>query len=78
MSALLYHFTCRDEAKAQTLLLHAAIEEGWPDATDLLGNAYAGAFFGFARNPGKALPLFEHAATLGVQAAMFKTATSYL
>jgi TPR repeat protein len=69
---------CRDHPKALQLLQQAALDEGWPDALDALGNAYAGGFWGLANDPCKALPLFERAAYLGVQPAMYKAAGAYL
>jgi hypothetical protein len=73
----LYHCTCRDDAKARALLLQAAIDEGWPDALDVLGNAYAAGAYGFETSLAKAVPLYEHAAHLGVPQAMFKVANAY-
>lgn len=60
------------------LLQQAALQEGWPEALDDLGNAYAGGFWGVASDPGKALRLFEHATHLGVQPAMYKAAGAHL
>jgi TPR repeat protein len=44
---------------------------------DLLGSAHAYSLFGFSTNLAKALPLFEHAAHLGLQPAMYSAAASY-
>jgi TPR repeat protein len=74
---LLFERACRDDAKAQALLLQAAVEEGWPEAMDVLGNAYAAGGFGFEVSLAKALPLYEHAAHLNMHSAMVKVAQTY-
>jgi TPR repeat protein len=65
----------RHDTKA--LLLQAAVEEGWPDAMDVLGNAYAAGAYGFETSLPKAMPLYEHAAHLGVPQSMFRLAGAY-
>jgi TPR repeat protein len=44
---------------------------------DVLGNAYAAGAYGFEISLPKAMPLYEHAAHLGVPQSMFRLAGAY-